>query len=202
MEWRPIKGFEDTYLVSDSGKIKRVGKRKYLRESHNSRGYCKVSLSLKGRVTTMLVHRIVAIAFHENPKNKETVNHKDTDKENNRAVNLEWMTNLDNTQHAVDNGCYDDWRNKKKKPKTRKAKEKVLPRDFSLRNQGKISKAFGQELLEKMLSELTKLFRSDSKLILEDSDPFPVIKTESFEFYHYQTTLGRFYNLAYKKTLL
>lgn len=51
-----------------------------------------------------LVHKLVAMAFLSNPNSKPHVNHKDSDRRNNRVSNLEWCTRSENMMHASING--------------------------------------------------------------------------------------------------
>lgn len=51
----------------------------------------------------MLVHRLVAIAFLDNPRNLPFVNHKDEDKLNNYASNLEWCDRKYNNNYGTRN---------------------------------------------------------------------------------------------------
>ena len=48
----------------------------------------------------MMIHRIVAKTFVPNPDNLEIVNHKDENKLNNRADNLEWCTTKYNAHYG------------------------------------------------------------------------------------------------------
>ena len=52
------------------------------------------------------VHRLVAEAFIPNPDNLSQVNHKDEDRLNNIASNLEWCDNTYNSQYPNDLSVY------------------------------------------------------------------------------------------------
>ncbi len=51
-----------------------------------------------------LPNAYVAKAFHPNPDNLPQVNHINTDKTDNKAVNVEWTTQSDNIKHAFSMG--------------------------------------------------------------------------------------------------
>lgn len=76
-----------------------------LNPSVNRGGYKIVSIA---RRQHRLVHRLVALAFIPNPSGKETVNHIDGNKLNNRKENLEWATNSENVSHAHATGLCDN----------------------------------------------------------------------------------------------
>ena len=50
------------------------------------------------------LHRMVALAFIENPDDLPEVNHKDLNKKNNCVTNLEWVTTKQNNKHARAHG--------------------------------------------------------------------------------------------------
>ena len=102
--WKAIDGYEGHYEVSDQGRVKSLlyGKERILKPQNN-RGYLQVSLCKEGHIKRPLVHRIVAEAFIPNPQGLETINHKDEDKTNNVASNLEWMSVKDNNNYGTRN---------------------------------------------------------------------------------------------------
>lgn len=101
MTWKPIVGFEDCGEVSNTGLIR--NKRGVIRKTSVAKnGYERVGFH--GGQTTVAVHRLVARAFCEGHDEHLEVNHKDGDKLNNVAENLEWVTKSDNIKHAFANG--------------------------------------------------------------------------------------------------
>lgn len=108
-EWRDIKGYEGYYQVSNMGRVKRLkitGKdgrtyrERILAPVYNTR-YLNVSLCKNGTVTQHSVHRLVCMAFVENPNNYPHVNHKDENRLNNNADNLEWCTAKYNNNYGT-----------------------------------------------------------------------------------------------------
>lgn len=55
-------------------------------------GYLSIELFKNKKSKRLLIHRLVAQAFIDNPDNLPVVNHKDENKQNNHANNLEWCT--------------------------------------------------------------------------------------------------------------
>lgn len=67
---------------------------------NNSKGYGRIKLP----IGTFSIARLVAELFIPNPMQLPQVNHKDGDKKNNHADNLEWVSNRENLDHAMRNG--------------------------------------------------------------------------------------------------
>ena len=57
-----------------------------------------------GKRTVKPIHILVAEAFVPNPENKPEVNHKNGNKHDNNASNLEWVTHKENCEHAWKTG--------------------------------------------------------------------------------------------------
>ena len=62
-----------------------------------------IDLHENGKAKTFNVHRLVGIAFLENPDNKPMIDHIDENKANNNVKNLRWATSSDN---LVNQGKY------------------------------------------------------------------------------------------------
>lgn len=96
------------YRVDTDGNV--YGPKGKLKHNVNGRGYCNVSLvAWAGNtrtVKTYSVHALVASAFCTRPAGTTEINHKDTNKRNNSALNLEWVTSSDNKLHATAHGLY------------------------------------------------------------------------------------------------
>lgn len=94
----------DKYEIWMGGSIVNFKTGKALKPQDNGRGYKKVTLSIMGKQIQRYIHRLVASAHCPNPENKPHVNHKDGNKANNASYNLEWVTPLQNSEHAIESG--------------------------------------------------------------------------------------------------
>lgn len=99
-----IVSYEWMYKINEKWEVLSVKFKihKILKTSCDPKWYVKNVLSKNGKTKTFRIHRLVALHFIENPKNKLEVNHKDWNKNNNHVSNLEWMTRSENVQHSFD----------------------------------------------------------------------------------------------------
>jgi DNA-directed RNA polymerase specialized sigma24 family protein len=112
--WKPIEGYEGLYEVSNLGRVKRLviwNGHKYIKQErmlnpykqHANKYYYRAVVKLfKDKIKKdFKVHRLVAQAFIPNPHNKPNINHKDGNPLNNKVENLEWCTQQENIDHAI-----------------------------------------------------------------------------------------------------
>ncbi len=90
------------YEVTKNGEIINIhnGHKRILQP--NTKGYLRVMINGKN----LFVHRLVAEKYVPNPENKPQVNHIDGNKLNNHYTNLEWVTNQENRNHAIEHGLH------------------------------------------------------------------------------------------------
>lgn len=111
-EWRDVIGYEGVYKVSSLGRVFRSkpgmgatsGRVLSPKMPTNTHAYCSVDLSCDGIKRSRGVHVLVAEAFHGKRPRGKLPNHKDLNKINNRADNLEWLTRRQNQMHAIKAG--------------------------------------------------------------------------------------------------
>ena len=88
---------KDRWVTYKDGR-KRFVKGRVLKQQLDKDGYLRVCFGTNGKAFYLQVHRIIAVCFLPNPNNLPQVNHKDCDRTNNIASNLEWCTQEYNTE--------------------------------------------------------------------------------------------------------
>lgn len=113
-EWKDVPGYEGIYQVSNFGNIKSLDrcikcsngmvihrKGSTIKKQVCRFGYENVTLRKPKEKKTFKVHRLVALAFIDNPNNYPEINHKDENKLNNSVENLEWCTREYNLNYGT-----------------------------------------------------------------------------------------------------
>lgn len=165
--WKPIEGFEGFYVISRDGDIKSVERWIHLKshsyikkeqdiiQSINPSGYKQVKLyNNTGKTKSIVVHRLIAFTFLENPNEYKYINHIDGNKLNNNLSNLQWCTSSQNNTHAYRTGL--------KKPENyageacyfAKLTEKEV---IAIREEYKLNKPFQRRLAEKYNTTITNI---------------------------------------------
>ena len=114
--WKSVEGYEGLYEVSNCGNVRSLDrivthsdgknyslKGKMLKMGYCGSGYLHFILHKNGKTENKYLHRLVAETFLPNPNNLPEVNHKDENKANNCANNLEWCSHLYNMRYGTRN---------------------------------------------------------------------------------------------------
>jgi hypothetical protein len=117
--WKDVPGYEGFYKASDRGNFVSCGR--VITEIHGSRaavktypgrlilpliyktGYRYITFSKNGFVKRYRAHIVIAKIFVPNPYNYPEINHKDENKGNNAASNLEWCSHVYNINYGTGN---------------------------------------------------------------------------------------------------
>lgn len=116
-----VKGYEGLYEIDEDSvlySLERItyntlGRKVYTKSCvrkpifNKFHGYMTITLCKNGKTKTFRYHRLVAECFIENPQGKPFVNHINGDKTDNRIENLEWVTEQENTDHAIKTNLFD-----------------------------------------------------------------------------------------------
>lgn len=94
--WKPIRGYEGRYLISNLGNIISCYTGEKMSFGKDKSGYYIVNLSNTRGRKTQLVHRLVARTFIEKKNGFNEVNHINENKNDNRVENLEWVSHSEN----------------------------------------------------------------------------------------------------------
>jgi len=115
--WREIPKYDGFYEVSTLGNVRSMTRRinvgrgvrlvisKVLKQADTKDGYKCIVLKTKSHeMFNIRVHRLVCLAFLDNPELKPNINHKNGVKSDNRLDNLEWCTQSENVRHSYEMG--------------------------------------------------------------------------------------------------
>ena len=117
--WKDVPSYEGLYQASDMGSVKSLNrhtditrirngnksifkkrtKGKILKPSLGTTGYFFVNLSKNGKIKPFDIHKLVALTFMNKPSDKHEVSHKNHNKVDNRAINLQWLIRKDHKQY-------------------------------------------------------------------------------------------------------
>ena len=114
MEWVQIENSK--YDINREGQVRsrKYGKERILKPWIRGDGYIRVDIYYNGSKKGKLVHRLLALAFIDNPEQKPCVDHIDRNTSNNSLSNLRWATHSENCRNRTRKGSvyttkYNTW---------------------------------------------------------------------------------------------
>ena len=121
--WKIYRDYQ--YKVSNTGRIININSGVEKMKSIDTYGYEVTTFFKEGKRKQFKVHRLVAKLFVEGYSDDLVVNHKDGVKTNNHHQNLEWVTPLENTNHAISNDLFN---NELTREQVREIRQRVVRR--------------------------------------------------------------------------
>lgn len=96
------------YVICENGKIYSLYVNRYIgKKCKKEYKFIKLTYTDelgKKKRQSFSVHKLVALAFHDNPNGYTEIDHKDNDKHNNCVNNLEWVTHPENIKRSHASG--------------------------------------------------------------------------------------------------
>lgn len=102
-----LDGYEDKYKVTNDGRVWSEYIQDFMKPYYSKGGYMRIKVNYGDRNKKFMIHRLVALAFIENPDNKPHIDHIDCNRTNNCVDNLRWVTPKENATHALESGFKD-----------------------------------------------------------------------------------------------
>ncbi|ARF11318.1 HNH endonuclease [Klosneuvirus KNV1] len=127
-EWKPIREYEETYKISESGDVYSIRINTMLKVTISPKGYHRVQLEKDGKQKYKMVHHLVYTTFKNTELDKtKIVDHEDRRKDNNHINNLREITRSENAknidpytkneeivvQYSLDNEIIKEWNSMK-----------------------------------------------------------------------------------------
>jgi hypothetical protein len=116
--WEFVLPLGDYYQVSNQGNVRSVDRvvfhkdgkithhqSRQLKQCTNHKGYKVVYPTFGGKKKSLVVHRLVALAFHPRGEGQDEVNHKNEIKSDNHWLNLEWCDTAYNVDYSQSHSC-------------------------------------------------------------------------------------------------
>ena len=145
--WKDFEYGGLMYSANEYGQIKGLGRNKILKKRLNKDGYEVVTLGDINNRSAVKVHSIIARLFVDGYKIGLEVNHKDFNRSNNNASNLEWVTHIENVKSSAKEGRYGNGRHSGTNNGRAKISENDVKEIIRLRGFGEsissISRKFG-----------------------------------------------------------
>lgn len=97
---RIIEGYEN-YAITEKGDIYNIKTKRKKKQQQNEHGYYYTQVLKNGERKTQTIHRLLGLAFVDNPENLPCVDHKDRNRQNNNLNNLHWVSHSENGRNKT-----------------------------------------------------------------------------------------------------